>query len=53
MEMKVVLSALLPKFTFELTHKPIVWNMAGVRYPTVGRESIKPEMPLKVGLLEA
>ncbi|KAL6306629.1 cytochrome P450 monooxygenase [Sparassis latifolia] len=50
MELKVVLTTLLPKFTFELSGKPIVWNMAGVRYPTVGKENSKPEMPLKVGL---
>ncbi|KAL6306608.1 hypothetical protein BKA93DRAFT_824123 [Sparassis latifolia] len=52
MEMKVVLSVLLPKFTIELTEKPIVWNTAGVRYPTVSKESIKMEMPLKVRLFK-
>ncbi|CCM05747.1 uncharacterized protein FIBRA_07979 [Fibroporia radiculosa] len=50
MEMKVVLSVLLPNFTFELTDKPIVWNAAGVRYPTVGSVSNRPQMPLKVRL---
>ncbi|KAL6304705.1 cytochrome P450 monooxygenase [Sparassis latifolia] len=52
MEMKVVLAVLLPQFTFDLTDKPIVWNMATVRYPTVGKEGIKAEMPLKVGLFK-
>ncbi|OBZ67576.1 hypothetical protein A0H81_12405 [Grifola frondosa] len=51
LEMKVVLSLLLSKFTFSLSDKPIVWNLAGVRYPTVGKDSTKPEMWLKVGLL--
>ncbi|KAL6306620.1 cytochrome P450 [Sparassis latifolia] len=50
LEMKVVLAVLLPNFTFEPTGKPIVWNIAGVQYPTVGNESTRAEMPLKVGL---
>ncbi|PCH40533.1 cytochrome P450 [Wolfiporia cocos MD-104 SS10] len=50
MEMKVVLSVLLANFTFELTDKPIEWNVAGVWYPTVGKESNTPQLPLKVGL---
>ncbi|CCM00988.1 uncharacterized protein FIBRA_03036 [Fibroporia radiculosa] len=52
MEMKVVLSVLLTNFTFELTGKPIVWNVAGVRYPTVGSVSNRPQMPLKVRLYQ-
>ncbi|CCM00085.1 uncharacterized protein FIBRA_02112 [Fibroporia radiculosa] len=51
LEMKVVLSALLPSFTFELTGKPIVWNVASVRYPTVGKENNDAQLPLKVGLV--
>lgn len=43
-----MLSVLLANFKFELTDKPIVWNNAGVAYPTVGKESKKPEMPLKL-----
>ncbi|OBZ67551.1 hypothetical protein A0H81_12337 [Grifola frondosa] len=31
LEMKVVLSLLLSNFTFELSDKPIMWNVAGVR----------------------
>ncbi|TFY62064.1 hypothetical protein EVJ58_g4113 [Rhodofomes roseus] len=50
MEMKVVLAVLLTHFTFDLTEKPIVWNVAAIRYPTVGKESTRPEMPLKVGI---
>ncbi|CCM01003.1 uncharacterized protein FIBRA_03051 [Fibroporia radiculosa] len=52
MEMKVVLSVLLANFTFELTDKPIVWNAAAVRYPTLGRIDNKPQLPLKVRLYE-
>lgn len=26
----------------------VVWNLAGVRYPTVGKVSTKPAMPMKV-----
>jgi len=52
MEMKVVLAVLLSKFAFELTEKPIEWNMAGVRYPTIGRNSDVAQMPLKVTLLK-
>ncbi|KAI0917649.1 hypothetical protein AcW1_010348 [Taiwanofungus camphoratus] len=53
MELKVVLAVLLSTFTFELTDKPIVWNVAGVWYPTVGKESNEPSMPLKVRLCKA
>ncbi|TFY56029.1 hypothetical protein EVJ58_g7886 [Rhodofomes roseus] len=52
MEMKVVLSVLLSKFTFEPSGKPIHWNVGLVYYPTVGEESNKPELPLKVGLYQ-
>lgn len=47
---EVLLAVLLANFTFELTEKPIVWNVAGVRYPTVGWESNKAEMPMNVRL---
>ncbi|KAL7285768.1 hypothetical protein ACG7TL_000877 [Trametes sanguinea] len=50
-EMKTVLCVLLQWFKFELTDKPIAWNFAAVQYPTVGKESTIPEMPLKVSLL--
>ncbi|EJF61783.1 cytochrome P450, partial [Dichomitus squalens LYAD-421 SS1] len=48
LEMKVVLSALLAAFEFELTDKEIVWNSAAVSFPTMGLQSEKPEMLLKV-----
>ncbi|EPS92689.1 hypothetical protein FOMPIDRAFT_1137457, partial [Fomitopsis schrenkii] len=53
MEMKVVLSVLVSNFTFELSDKPIEWNVSAVMYPTVGKESNKPELPLKVGLYKS
>ncbi|KAH9923757.1 cytochrome P450 [Epithele typhae] len=50
LELKVVLAVLLANFRFELSDKDIVWNSAGVMYPTVGPVSKKPEMPLKVSV---
>ena len=47
---EVVLSVLLSKFTFEISDKEILWNVGSVWYPTVGRESNVPELPLKVSL---
>ena len=46
---EVVLSLLLMKFTFAPSDKPIVWNIAGIRYPTVG-DATTPSLPMKVGL---
>ncbi|PIL33317.1 cytochrome P450 [Ganoderma sinense ZZ0214-1] len=50
LELKVVLAVLLANFTFEPSarDKDVVWNNAGVAYPSVGRDSKKPELPLKV-----
>ncbi|TBU47494.1 cytochrome P450 [Dichomitus squalens] len=53
LELKVVLSVLVANFNFELSDKEIVWNNAGVAYPTVGKESSKPEMPLKVSVIRS
>ena len=50
---EVVLSVLLSKFTFEMSDKEILWNVGSVWYPTVGRESNIPELPLKVGLYKS
>ncbi|KAH9941870.1 cytochrome P450 [Epithele typhae] len=49
LEMKTVLAVLVSRFTFELTEKPIQWNIAGVIYPTVGTDT-SPALPMKVGL---
>lgn len=44
------MSVLLANFKFELTDKEIVWNDAGVAFPTVGK-SRKPQLPLKVSVI--
>ncbi|KAI0631059.1 cytochrome P450 [Trametes polyzona] len=48
LEMKVVLSELIAHFAFELSDKPIVWNLNGISFPTIDTQSTKPEMWLKV-----
>ncbi|KAI1793787.1 cytochrome P450 [Ganoderma leucocontextum] len=50
-ETKVILATLLPTFAFELTGQEITWNFSAVSYPTMGEESTKPEMRLKVKVL--
>lgn len=39
---------LLSNFTFALSDKPIVWNLAPISFPSVGMESSQPSMPLIV-----
>ncbi|KAM5542007.1 hypothetical protein V8D89_004317 [Ganoderma adspersum] len=51
LEMKIILFTLIPAFSFELTDKPIAWNTSTVNYPTMGEESTKPEMLLRVTAL--
>ena len=46
---EAVLCLLLSKFTFALSGEEVRWNMAGIRFLTVGNSS-KPCMPLKAGL---
>lgn len=46
-----MLALLLANFSFELSDKPIAWNISGIRFPTVGVNGKKPELPLKVSLL--
>ena len=51
---EVVLSTLIQSFEFSIPPEleaPIVWNLAGLQHPTVGYESTKPELPLRVSLL--
>ena len=50
---EVVLSTFLTSFSFELSDSetPIVWNSSSVNYPTMGEESKKPEMLLKMKVL--
>ncbi|KAI0676559.1 cytochrome P450 [Trametes maxima] len=49
LEMKVVLSSLLANFTFELSEKPIHWHISAVTFPSSSKDSLKPEMFLRVG----
>ncbi|KAI0822980.1 hypothetical protein BC628DRAFT_629785 [Trametes gibbosa] len=46
---EVVLSELLTNFTFELSDRPVVWNLAGISYPSISAESTSVELWLKVG----
>ncbi|EKM59451.1 uncharacterized protein PHACADRAFT_249950 [Phanerochaete carnosa HHB-10118-sp] len=48
LEMKVVLAVMLRSFKFLPGEKEVYWNMAGINYPTVGRESNKPSMYLRL-----
>ncbi|KAI0086796.1 cytochrome P450 [Irpex rosettiformis] len=50
-EMKVILSVLLEKFTFSRSNKEIYWNMSLVTFPTVGKTDHKPQLPLLVKTL--
>ncbi|KAL4249759.1 Cytochrome P450 superfamily protein [Abortiporus biennis] len=52
LEMKIVLSVLLESFKFTPAEcaKDIRWNLAGVKYPSVGNVDI-PSLPIKVELL--
>ena len=45
-----MLALLLSHFVIELSDKPVVWNISGIRFPTVGIDGAKPELPLKVSL---
>lgn len=49
---EVVLAVLISNFTFELTDKPIYWNMAGVQYPSTDERGERPELPMKVDLVK-
>ncbi|KAI0347504.1 cytochrome P450 [Trametopsis cervina] len=48
LEMKVALSVMLRAFRFHLSDKEIYWNLAGVNYPTIGKESNRPAMILRL-----
>ncbi|KAK7676950.1 hypothetical protein QCA50_020068 [Cerrena zonata] len=54
LEMKVVLAVLLSSFKFTMNErsKQIVWNMAGIMYPTVGKHSKFAEFPMSLTPLE-
>ena len=50
---ELILSVLLPAYSFELTGKNIVWNQSAITYPTMGKESAQPELLLRVKALRA
>jgi len=52
LEMKTILCTLLPTFKFELADapEPVVWNISGVNFPTMG-SGRNPSMVLKVSSL--
>lgn len=55
LEMKVVLATLLSSFRFSLCdgkNADIVWNRAGIAYPTVGNDGGHPSLPLRVERLK-
>ncbi|KAH9840925.1 cytochrome P450 [Rhodofomes roseus] len=45
-EIKTILYVLLESFKLTPPGKDIAWNIATIRYPTVGKEGMKPELPL-------
>lgn len=51
---EVVLAVLLSSFKFTMNErsKQIVWNMAGIMYPTVGKHSKFAEFPMSLTPLE-
>ena len=50
---EVVLAVMLRSFVFSLSDKEVHWNFAGVNYPTVGKDSNKPAMYLRLQPLKA
>ena len=50
---EIILSLLLSNYSFEPTGKPVLWNLSAVVYPTMGSESEKPELLLKIKALQA
>lgn len=47
---EVVLATIVSKFKISLADNvnEVYWNLASVRYPTVGKDSSKAEYPLKL-----
>ena len=48
-----MLSGLIANFQFELSDKDIGRNNTGIVYSSVGKGSVKPEMPLKVSVIRS
>ena len=45
---EVILSVLLRAFQFSLSEKHIIWNVAGITYPSMDKGSIDPTLILRV-----
>ena len=47
---EVLLSTLIPKFKFSVAKNAddIIWNLSGVSFPTLGKESNTPTFPISV-----
>lgn len=43
-----MISELIANFSFESSDTPVVWNLSGITYPSVSKESTKAEMWLRV-----
>ncbi|KAL4246377.1 cytochrome P450 family protein [Abortiporus biennis] len=54
LEMKVVLSVLANSFKFSLSKNrdKVVWNSAGVVFPSIGYETTRPSMPMHIELTD-
>ncbi len=48
LSVEIILSVLLANFKFSPAKAEVVWNMGGIKYPTVGHESDDPKMPMYV-----
>ncbi len=50
--LELVLSVLLESFAFSLTEKVIYWNMSPIVSPIVKGLDEKPQLPLKIALVQ-
>ncbi|KAK7691817.1 hypothetical protein QCA50_005220 [Cerrena zonata] len=50
LEMKIVLSVIIPHFKVMLAENPddIIWNLSNIRYPTIGKDSDIPAFTVKM-----
>lgn len=50
---EIVLAIILRTFKVTLSSKEVYWNVAGVNYPTVGKDGSRAEMPLMLERIKA
>lgn len=43
-----MISELITNFSFESSDTPVVWNLSGISYPSVSKDSAKAELWLRV-----